>query len=1073
MDQLGDPDQFVYPEANMPGEGLGLIRPLLSFYESDDRPFDSFMLPMLGQASRYDRIAGYFSSSSLADGAVGLESFVERRGHIRLVVNAELTREDVDAVEHGLSLREAADRAVERVRFDDPAVGLLAALVAVNVIDIRVAVPLHPQDGRPIRADEVRPLHHPKSGVFYDEFENAVAFSGSNNETHSGWLANYEQFSVYPSWEPQFWAAFGRPIEASFAKHWDGFPRGNWRTYELPYAVRRRLIGAADRDVLTAAARARDDLPDIDTLLHQLGLAEPETAHVVDLLGAPRTQEGVGLATSTVTPWPHQAATARAVLRSWPCSRLLADEVGLGKTIELGATIRELVVSGRAPDGVLLLVPASVIWQWQQEMWEKFTVPVPVLDRGRHVWPDGENTAPPAGGMWRPPARSGVLLTSSFLARRSDHQQELIDDAWSLVVVDEAHHARRRGKPSKNDPNKLLQLLRAMRDNDCWDGLLLATATPMQMHPHEAWDLLDLLGLPEGWDESADVFVDYYTNLRYPDPKERQWGLLRRLLAGYMQEAGPDPLMEQRLEAADLPLTARRRIRHFHERASFRKWLNAGPQELALLDEWLREHTPMRSHVHRATRQMLRTYKDEGRYVSDDLTIPRRIVQDERVDFTEEEQRLYERIEDWISEKYDAGKTARGQKRQALGFILTVYRRRLTSSFHAITESLRRRRDALRDRRFDLFDALTVDDHYLLETQRSEIDVDSLVDAYDLPLELNFQQPYEDSPNFAAQEQAAYAIDEAYQDELQELDEFIAALEARRSLDSKTARLVQELEKVLGGGTPRALVFTQFTDTMDYLREELASKWPGAIACYSGRGGEIHDPEIGGWGSATKEDVKTAFRNADVRLLLGTDAMSEGLNLQTCDWMCNFDLPWNFMRVEQRIGRIDRIGGRPEVTVFNLLIEGTVEENIYDTIAEDYDWFSDVVGIAQPVLSEVESAIEAVALAKRDKREQLLQERAEALLSLLDGQDEETQTVAAEFDQGTRLGEGARPFAAENVDWLERLRRRALHDGLVAATKSEGVYETVESSTTVTFDRRLSDEHNIPLFVWGHPDFPG
>ena len=96
--------------------------------------------------------------------------------------------------------------------------------------------------------------------------------------------------------------------------------------------------------------------------------------------------------------------------------------------------------------------------------------------------------------------------------------------------------------------------------------------------------------------------------------------------------------------------------------------------------------------------------------------------------------------------------------------------------------------------------------------------------------------------------------------------------------------------------------------------------------------------------------------------MLGTDSMSEGLNLQTCARVVNYDLPWNFMRVEQRIGRVDRIGGQPRVEVTNLSYEGTVEDDVLCRIEDRLKWFTNVVGNAQPVLASMESAMQRAAL---------------------------------------------------------------------------------------------------------------
>ena len=105
------------------------------------------------------------------------------------------------------------------------------------------------------------------------------------------------------------------------------------------------------------------------------------------------------------------------------------------------------------------------------------------------------------------------------------------------------------------------------------------------------------------------------------------------------------------------------------------------------------------------------------------------------------------------------------------------------------------------------------------------------------------------------------------------------------------------------------------------------------------------------------------FRSGELEVLIGTDSMSEGLNLQTSGRLINYDMPWNLMRVEQRIGRVDRIGASyKDIRISNYFYADTVEEQVYKGIAEDYGDFTDIVGDAAPVLANVEKAIEALAL---------------------------------------------------------------------------------------------------------------
>ena len=129
------------------------------------------------------------------------------------------------------------------------------------------------------------------------------------------------------------------------------------------------------------------------------------------------------------------------------------------------------------------------------------------------------------------------------------------------------------------------------------------------------------------------------------------------------------------------------------------------------------------------------------------------------------------------------------------------------------------------------------------------------------------------------------------------------------------------------------------------------------MACDSGRGGEIWDPVVNAWHVVDKAEIKARSRREHphaIQMLLGTDAASEGLNLQQFSALINYDLPWNPMRVEQRIGRIDRSGQEaPTVKILSLYMQGTIEEDAYDTLSHRIGAFEDVIGPLQPILAEM------------------------------------------------------------------------------------------------------------------------
>ena len=144
---------------------------------------------------------------------------------------------------------------------------------------------------------------------------------------------------------------------------------------------------------------------------------------------------------------------------------------------------------------------------------------------------------------------------------------------------------------------------------------------------------------------------------------------------------------------------------------------------------------------------------------------------------------------------------------------------------------------------------------------------------------------------------------------------------------------------------------------MDFLRGELLKGADQKLMCFSGRGGEIPSAD-GSWGRIGRDDAKRRFRDGEADILLCTEAAAEGLNFQFCGALINYDMPWNPMRVEQRIGRIDRLGQRHEIIrIVNLHYEGTVETDVYRALRNRIGLFESVVGRLQPILAQVPRAI--------------------------------------------------------------------------------------------------------------------
>ena len=239
--------------------------------------------------------------------------------------------------------------------------------------------------------------------------------------------------------------------------------------------------------------------------------------------------------------------------------------------------------------------------------------------------------------------------------------------------------------------------------------------------------------------------------------------------------------------------------------------------------------------------------------------------------------------------------------------------------------------------------------------------------------------------------------------------------------DTKASHLMTVLERLRGDGYQQALVFTQFTDTLDFLREHVAAAGR-SVMCFSGRGGEIRE-RSGHWRTVSRDEVKRIFRQGGADVLLCTDAAAEGLNFQFCGALVNYDMPWNPMRVEQRIGRIDRLGQKfPEIRILNLHYEDTVETDVYKALHERIGLFRQFVGKLQPILARLPRQLADISLmAPREHRDR----QRHDLVGQLDT-DVAAREQAFDLDAvvDADLEEPVRPAPYYDLDALDAVIRR-------------------------------------------------
>ena len=907
-----------------------------------------FYIPALEDAERYDRLTGYFNAGALALAARGIEGLVRNGGHMRLIVGCTLEPPEIQAIEAGEDIRERVDKCLAVLPLAPPdadasnALELLAWMVACGYLDVKVAVPCDAA-GKPIHDSGI---FHEKAGIIEDRGGDKIAWNGSLNETTAGWRSNWESINVYTSWGPDPGRVDGE--EANFARIWANKAQ-RVIVLDVPDAARRdlmRFLPASDmparlkesEEKLIQRSPKKPDRPATETEKPaEEGLADRRSRVWSFIRHAPSLIEGgesVGEATSAIEPWPHQVKAFERLYRDWPPKLLLADEVGLGKTIQAGMLLRQAWLAGRAKR-ILILAPKAVLGQWQIELREKFNLNWPIYDghkmvrypspalRGKH-----ERDVDRDGWFNEP-----VVIASSHLMRRRDRAAVLLDlaDPWDLVVLDEAHHARRSaaGAASEGGPNALLRLMQGLKERT--RGLVLLTATPMQVHPIEVWDLLNLLDLPPEW--SSNAFLEFFDNIGQPNPSSDAIDRMARLFQSVERHFGEVKTEDVQHLGSLSRLKANKVLRALRDDAGIpRRQLETDERRAAI--GIMRAYSPIRWLVSRHTRELLRRYFKEGMLST---PIADRRVEDRFIEMTSDERALYDAVEEYIASTYNQ---ASANERTAVGFVMTIYRRRLASSFSALRNTLQRHLDAMADSGSTHTQSIGLD-----EDVPDDETSDDIFDADDIA-EFEIEA-------LAAEEEADI---ESLLDRIGELPP-----------DSKLASLKSVLADLRRDGYDQAMIFTQYTDTMDFLREELRKDVDSRLMCFSGRGGEI--PSIDGtWRRIGRDDAKRRFREGEVDVLLCTDAAAEGLNFQFCGALINYDMPWNPMRVEQRIGRIDRLGQQhKEIRIVNLHYEGTVESNVYQALRNRIGLFESVVGRLQPILARLPRTISEAVLSGEER----------------------------------------------------------------------------------------------------------
>ncbi|MCB5188651.1 DEAD/DEAH box helicase family protein [Methylobacillus caricis] len=574
---------------------------------------------------------------------------------------------------------------------------------------------------------------------------------------------------------------------------------------------------------------------------------------------------------------PHQIEAALFALRN-PLQEgvLLADEVGLGKTIEASLVVCQYWAERRRR--LLVICPASLRKQWAQELLDKFAVPTTVVDAAylrKQTTGDMFTTFQGLVG------KAVIIMSYQFAARL---EAELRAVPWDVVVIDEAHKLRNAHRASNRTGQALKRALAGRKK-------LLLTATPLQN------SLMELYGL--------------------------------------------STLIDEHL---------------FGDEAAFRKQFMSGTASMGEL------HRRLATFAKRTLRRDVLEY----------IKYTERKALTQPFEPTDDEQSLYERISSFLQreESYALPK----QQRHLTALIL---RKLLASSSHAVAATLitiRQRLERLLDGEADdngtqLVEQLIVED----DLEQDYLEEEAVED--------------EDTPADEASKLSGAAGDNKpnsniLRAEIVELTAFIDAAQALQT-DTKAQALLKALtlgfDKMAELRAPRkAIIFTESRRTQEYLHRFIsANGYAGKLVLFSGT--NTHEDSMAiyqrwlekfkGTDRVTgspQVDRRTAlidhFRKDDgtgAEIMIATEAAAEGVNLQFCALIINYDLPWNPQRVEQRIGRCHRYGQRYDVVVINFLnTRNQADQRVLELLTEKFNLFSGVFGASDEVLGRIEGGLD-------------------------------------------------------------------------------------------------------------------
>ncbi len=618
---------------------------------------------------------------------------------------------------------------------------------------------------------------------------------------------------------------------------------------------------------------------------------------------------------SRLSLMPHQINVAHRLSEDHFPRVILADEVGLGKTIEAGIFIKEMMARNLA-ERVLIVVPASLVKQWQFEMENKFNMKFIVYDSKKIKELKSKGNFKFQDPVQNPFFYDKQIICSLQFARNKKYADLISQVSWDIAIFDEAHHLRRysTNATTENYYETLNYALAKAISQNC-ESLLLLTATPIQLHSFELYSLNALIH-PEAFANFSD-FEHFRKNLSF-------------INLGITNINQIDKLNKFELENTVELLKKLKYIEEDQSKEHAIKNLKNTSYKARLTKRLESDHT--------LSKYLIRNRKKN---VFEKEFLSKRVVNTILVNPKKEELDLYNEIRLYLAKIYNLSMS---EGNAGLGFVISTLQKLLTSSKFAICKSIERRLEQIKKLKSlsseKKREPLLLDEYEELEIEDEDVDSDT----------------YENSNGGIA----VPVLDLVNQEKI--LHEFFDKLQAL-PYDSKAEKLIELMRTIRNQkAKEKILLFTQFVDTLFYLKKLLQKEGIFAELFY------------GGLDKTEKDEAVERFRESEeFSVLLSTEVGGEGRNFQFCRVLVNYDLPWNPMKLEQRIGRIDRLGQKSkEIYIYNFFLEGTIEADIIFALDKRIDLFEQSISELEPIIGNIEKEIREIVFSEeKDKRKKL------------------------------------------------------------------------------------------------------